>query len=840
VWLAACCGAGLVTGGHSTSAHAEAPVPRGEPEAPAPPAPRGEGTVVPDGAGGGVRAPWSGRGCTNGACHGGIEPIRTPDRPMFQAIVERGRAVGDPDGCTVCHGGDPAAQTAEAAHTGADPRLAQRGGPDGFYADPASPWVFARTCGTCHPKLARAERNSLMMTEAGKIQGTLWAFGDPLGAGYEHRYANYAAENPTDPSQRIGTETYRAYMEAKRAAHPNVFVSAHEPLPAAPGAAELAERPGLSALTYLRAECQRCHLGVRGRATRGDFRGMGCGACHMPYGNEGRYEGGDRTIDPDETGHVLVHRIQATRDAAVEVGGRTVTGIPVETCTTCHNRGKRIGVSYQGLMEAAWASPYTEGGGGQLPLHTKHYIALEKDVHYQRGMLCQDCHTSGDVHGDGFLVGANLGAVEIECSDCHGTPSAYPWELPLGWGDENRAGRPASGPPRGTARSVPEHLRRGDVGPPQDGYLLSARGNPMPDVVRVGDEVVVRTAAGKDLRLEPLKRKAERGALSPEARAAMVHATRHLETMECYACHAAWAPQCYGCHVEVDYRGGARAFDWVAAGRRHQDPAHAADPDEGTYDTYVAGKVTEMRSYLRWEDPPLGVNGEGRVSPIIPGCQPAVTVIGPDGSEVVRNHVFRTPPGTEGGGPQGQLAIDMSPVQPHTIGKARPCESCHGSQKAMGYGIPGTMPWHEPKTVDLADANGRALPAGARPQIEAVEGLVTDWSVVVTPDGIQRQTVGHHFAGSGPLSDEQRRRMDRRNICAACHARIPDGDLAVAALHHAAEALGRLPEARADHERVVRGALRLAAWAQVLAAAGVGGLAIGGLFVALRRRRRKG
>ena len=47
-----------------------------------------------------------------------------------------------------------------------------------------------------------------------------------------------------------------------------------------------------------------------------------------------------------------------------------LSGQPVETCTTCHNRGKRIGVSYQGLMEAAWASPYTEGGGGQIGLHS--------------------------------------------------------------------------------------------------------------------------------------------------------------------------------------------------------------------------------------------------------------------------------------------------------------------------------------------------------------------------------------------------------------------------------------------------------------------------------------
>jgi len=311
---------------------------------------------------------------------------------------------------------------------------------------------------------------------------------------------------------------------------------------------------------------------------------MGCGACHVPYSNEGIYEGGDATLGKNAVGRPLVHRIQGTRDAPVRVHDTRYTGIPVETCTTCHNRGKRIGVSYQGLMESAFGSPYTEGGGGQLGLHSKHYLAMEQDVHYRAGMLCQDCHTSGDVHGDGFLTGTNLGMVEIECSDCHGTPTHYPWELPLGYGDENEPGAMV-GEPRGVAQAVPQHLRKGLVQPPRDGYLLSTRGNPMPEIVRSGQRVVVHTAGGKDLPLEPLKRKVEMDTLSVEAQVAMVHASKHIESMECYACHASWAPQCYGCHVKVDFSGGKKSFDWVAAGRRHLLDEYAADPDEAAYDT---------------------------------------------------------------------------------------------------------------------------------------------------------------------------------------------------------------------------------------------------------------
>ncbi len=59
-------------------------------------------------------------------------------------------------------------------------------------------------------------------------------------------------------------------------------------------------------------------------------------------------------------------------------------------------------------METPYESPYTADGGPQPALHTKHYIAMQQDIHYQKGMTCQDCHTSIDVHSDGFLAAANL------------------------------------------------------------------------------------------------------------------------------------------------------------------------------------------------------------------------------------------------------------------------------------------------------------------------------------------------------------------------------------------------------------------------------------------------
>lgn len=770
-------------------------------------------------------------------CHGEIELIRQADSPMMQQIMELGPSLNDPAGCVVCHGGDP---------TQTEDKHKAHGGD--FYADPGSPWVNEKTCGQCHPAQVGVQWQSLMMTEAGKIQGVAWAFGSLTG--YKHRWANYAVENPDDPNARLGTAEYKAYMTALTKLEPNVFVDRHEPLPDALTKDELSklhDDPSLAAFTYIRQECQRCHHAVKGRQERGDFRGMGCSSCHIPYGNEGVYEGADVSIPKHESGHLLVHSIQGTREAKVTVNDTTYSGIPVETCTTCHDRGKRIGVSFQGLMETPYHAPFAADGSDQPALHTKHYIAMEQDVHYLKGMTCQDCHSSLDVHGDGFLAAANLAAVQIECADCHGTPDKFPWELPLGYMDEF-AMQPKQGPPRGVTDQALPHTLQGTQVDPQDGFLLTARGNPYENVVRVGDEIIVHTAAGADIRMKPLKKLFAENLVSQRGVVSMRGVAKHLDRMECYSCHSNWTPQCYGCHVKIDYsqkdkcpecNESKQGFDWVAAGRRHQQPEHAADRGESDYDTIIPGKISEQRSYLRWEEPMLGINGEGRVTPLAPGCQPSVTIIGEDGQPVLVNHIYRTEAGAEGGGDEGQLAIDMSPTQPHTTTKnARSCESCHASDKALGLGIGGTRPWNEQHFVDLETVDGEVLPQSAQPQMNAIENLDHDWSQIVDADGQQVATVGHHFQLSRAFNKEEMQHIRREGTCTACHQEIPQQSLAVSLLHHVAEYTGQIPKTSGQHDALVHKIVLSSAWGQVLAAA-AGGLLATGITVLLYRRRRR-
>jgi len=711
------------------------------------------------------------------ACHEGIEPIREEGSGMLAAL-------GGPGSCTICHGGNPdETEDKEKAHSGAPADVPA----EDFYPDPGSIWIADKTCGQpgCHVGYPYRLERALMNTEAGKIQGNMFTW--TVQKDHKVVWGNYDVEDTDGQTPMVGTEAYKAYMAAMIAEHPDQFPTSLQQLPN-PTVEEIKENPFLAGFTYLRQQCQRCHVGIKGRLKRGDYRGMGCSACHIPYSNEGFYEGNDPTIPKDEPGHPLVHRIQGTREAH--------NGIPTETCNSCHNRGKRIGVTYQGIMEFPYGSPFNAEGKSQPPLHTKKYLYIKDDLHHSARdingnpatMLCQDCHTSIDMHGDGNIFGTTLAQVEIECSDCHGTPDKYPWELPLGYGEEFEKELPAE--PRGTTTQLLPFQSFGTVYPPEDGYLLTARGNPFGNVVRKGDRVILHSATGVDFEVPLLKRIKETNAWKTDAaEVAMDKVAGHMTKMECYACHADWAPQCYGCHVKVDYSGGARSTDWVAIGNSHTRftdgltvAEHPEAAEEITAPGVVVGtspgEVNESRSYLRWEEPVLGINGEGRVTPLMPGCQVVKTVIGPDGEVLLHNVIGRTAPGTEGGGPEGQRAIDMAPVQPHSAGrKARRCESCHNDPKALGYGIQGgryQQRYTEDIVVDLENADGTIWPQKVQVQIPAIPELPIDWSQIVTRDGQQLQIVGSHWPLSRPLDQQMRIRMERTYVCMGCHQNMAD------------------------------------------------------------------
>ena len=165
-------------------------------------------------------------------------------------------------------------------------------------------------------------------------------------------------------------------MKAMIAAHGDQYPTELQQVPQ-PSVEEIEKDPKLAGFTYQRQQCQRCHVGVKGREKRGDYRGMGCSSCHIPYGNEGYYEGKDPTINKEQKGHMLIHKIQATRKTKIKHGDGNIFGTtldekemlgqsrmpdaidmaPVQphsaqrkarTCESCHNNPKAMGYGISG------------------------------------------------------------------------------------------------------------------------------------------------------------------------------------------------------------------------------------------------------------------------------------------------------------------------------------------------------------------------------------------------------------------------------------------------------------------------------------------------------------
>lgn len=629
---------------------------------------------------------------------------------MMQAIFAKGRELGDPNGCVVCHAGTPAEiKDKDKAHSGAPAgsRLAA------FTATPGALQLNEATCDQCHADHVYAVTRSHMNTDAGKMKAITWSWG--IGTrNHDHIYGDHDLDDQDGMTPRFGTDAYKEYMQDLSKRFPGQFPQKLQQIPEV-DMAKLAEQPEQAAFTYLR-NCNACHLSGKGYQDRGHFRGVGCAACHTLYSNEGYYEGGDKALPRDRPGHLMTHAMQGTRNSATTVNGVSLSGIQVNTCAACHAAGRRIGHAYQGLMAFGHGDhrgPFDEKGNPQKANGGYVFKFIREDVHFalkdingkQAGLLCQDCHLTTSMHGNGNIGATTLATIEVECADCHGTPDKYPWELPLGYGDE--FGKPLDwNRPRGVSREAMKVTQAfADTPPAEDGYLLSARGNPFGNVVRRGNKVIVHSANGHDFELTPLKalHQASRWASPARAVTAMVGVRRHMDKLECYACHSTWAAQYYGYQYAVDYR--QRSTDWLKTAEQQLPDGSPADR-KGRMSDQPGAPTSWDYSHVRWENPPLGVNGEGRVTPLVGVIQTVGTVIGPDGKTLAWNRVARTG--------EGYNAMELAPLNPHTSSReSRNCADCHGNPAAIGYGIDEGRYGQQPEKTRYAKERSSSCPRAA-------------------------------------------------------------------------------------------------------------------------------
>lgn len=694
------------------------------------------------------------KGCLS--CHEGIETISARMQPMLLAVS--GNKVGYE--CVVCHEGVATGITKEAAHRGLIP-------------NPSNMWAMAegKGCAKCHSEKGALKtvmtkalpqatggalmsvrtaltdpstasggnhvyrmQRALMALETGKANKTLSSNGVvPKGT---FRYSNFNMDDPDGPVPSAGSDLYRAWIAKAVTAGLIVRLDRTKEIPTYEEGKKIFGNPAKAAFADMhRKQCARCHVWGEGRSQPGDLRGGGCAACHVLYTNHARYEGNDPTIPKDRGPHPIRHQI--------------TQAIPAEQCTHCHTRGKRIGTTYLGMFEYDYvkdgsAPPWNAQLEPQHALYTKEYLGVRPDLHSERGMVCADCHTSIDVHGDGNIYPVTFFQVEISCTDCHGTPDQYPWELPVG------AGTPVTlDGPRGTFAAG------------RQDYLLTNRGNAMSRWVRTGNRAFLISAVDSGRREIPLLHNIKQAGnwKTKQGEVAMSQVSQHLDKMECYSCHSTWAPQCFGCHVQYDIR--KNGTDWVLSATRHDSTGRQRE-------TKTPGDITfENRSFMRWESPILGVNFRGKVSPLVPGCQVLWTFTDENGKTHQLNAINRTS--------DGLPAPTLAPLQPHgnTL-VARTCEDCHANPKAIGYGTAtsrssGTLEGDRPHFANNAEPVRGDLPGAATGviQVPAVPDFPYAWDQLITRSG--RQVQNMPLPQDRPLNTAQRNLAEREGTCVACH-----------------------------------------------------------------------
>jgi hypothetical protein len=106
--------------------------------------------------------------------------------------------------------------------------------------------------------------------------------------------------------------------------------------------------------------------------------------------------------------------------------------------------------------------------------------------------------------------------------------------------------------------------------------------------------------------------------------------------------------------------------------------------------------------------------------------------------------------------------------------------------------------------VDLTTVEGKPLSRNAMIQISSIPDLPMGLDQVVTRDGQQVQTVGHHWPGSRPLNKKQRDNMERIGVCLSCHQDIPNGTPSIKRLSQMLKNSSRTPSTDEEHRALLQ------------------------------------
>ena len=273
-----------------------------------------------------------------------------------------------------------------------------------------------------------------------------------------------------------------------------------------------------------------------------------------------------------------------------------------------------------------------------------------QSIHVDVGMQCVDCHFAQDAHGDGYVKAEVMGAVEVQCQDCHGTVDKLPTLK-------------TSGP---AASKYGKDL------------LLIRNPDGKKRFEWDGGKLIQRSAVTPGLEWTMTLVKDAADPMSPryDAKATRAHTMSvdgdtqrwgadvpkdqraHSEDkMLCYSCHTSWTTSCGGCHLPIQ-------ANWKTERHKYEG---GFTRNFATYNPQVARDDMFM----------LGVHGEIKDHKIAPVRSSSALIL--SSTNINREKIYIQQPPISASGYSSQA---FAPHYPHTERKTetKQCDDCHLSK----------------------------------------------------------------------------------------------------------------------------------------------------------------
>jgi hypothetical protein len=313
-------------------------------------------------------------------------------------------------------------------------------------------------------------------------------------------------------------------------------------------------------------------------------------------------------------------------------------------------------------------------------------------IHLDLGMHCVDCHFAQDAHGNGHIYGEVAAAVEIDCTDCHGTVDKYPALRTSGpaarpGGLDLSLLRTQDGRKRFEWRKGKLYQRSG-VDPEREWEMTLVK-----DTVTPGNpKYNAKAARAKLMHSGDEGRAGQWGPGAPD----YAHGN---DKMACYTCHVSWTTSCSGCHLPIQANWKTERLHYEGGETRNY----------ATYNLQVARDDVFQ----------LGRQGPVKGSRVAPIRSSSALVLSSTNANRERIYIQQPPIAASGFSSQA-----FAPHYPHTERKTetKTCSDCHVSRDNDNNAIMAQLLLHGTNFVNFVGFNAWL---GDEKHVEAVQ--VTEW-----------------------------------------------------------------------------------------------------------------